>query len=65
MEGAAFHYVCLLEKIPFLQLRSISNLIGERDKTKWKMEKAIQNLNENLISLLNKLCQYDETYSWI
>jgi len=65
MEGAAFHYVCLLEKIPFLQMRSISNLIGERDKTKWHMSKAINNLNETLISLLNKLCQYDETYSWI
>jgi futalosine hydrolase len=25
MEGAALHYVCLLESIPFLQLRGISN----------------------------------------
>jgi len=65
MEGAAFHYVCLLEKIPFLQVRSISNLVGERDKTKWYMAKAINNLNETLISLINKLCQYDETYSWV
>ncbi len=65
MEGAAFHYVCLLEKIPFLQIRSISNLIGERDKTKWDVAKAINNLNETLITLLNKLCQYDETYSWV
>jgi futalosine hydrolase len=65
MEGAAFHYVCLLEKIPFLQMRSISNLVGERDKTKWHMAKAINNLNKTIISLLNKLCQYDETYSWI
>jgi futalosine hydrolase len=65
MEGAAFHYVCLLEKIPFLQVRSISNLVGERDKTKWHMTKAVNNLNENLISLLNKLGQYDETYSWV
>jgi len=65
MEGAAFHYVCLLEKIPFLQIRSISNFISERDKTKWNMAKAINNLNENIISLLNKLCHYDEAYSWI
>src|SRR5207247_568006 len=35
MEGAAMHYVCLMEKIPFLQLRSISNYIGERNKKKW------------------------------
>jgi len=62
MEGAALHYVCLQKKIPFLQLRSISNYIGERDKTKWNIAEAIRNLNENLISLLNKLSQYDETY---
>jgi len=62
MEGAAFHYVCLQKKIPFLQLRSISNYIGERDKTKWNLAGAINNLNEQLISLLNKLSQYDEAY---
>jgi futalosine hydrolase len=27
MEGAAFFYVCLSEKIPFLQIRSLSNYI--------------------------------------
>jgi futalosine hydrolase len=48
MEGAALHYVCLQEKIPFLQLRSISNYIGERDKKKWKIKDAILNLNLNL-----------------
>ncbi len=43
-EGAAFHYVALLEHIPFLQIRSISNAVGERDKKKWEIEKAVQNL---------------------
>ena len=61
MEGAAFHYVCLLEKIPFLQIRSVSNDIGERDKTKWKMKEAILTLNEKLILLLDKLTDPDET----
>jgi futalosine hydrolase len=55
MEGAAFHYVCLLEMIPFLQIRAVSNYIGERDKTKWKMREAIQVLNEKLIGLINSL----------
>ena len=62
MEGAALHYVCLLENIPFLQIRSISNEIGERDKKKWGLSEAITTLNEKLILLLNKLSQYDETY---
>ncbi len=55
MEGAALHYVCLMEKLPFLQLRSISNYIGERNKKNWDMKKAVANLNKELINLLDKL----------
>jgi len=51
MEGAAFHYVCLQQKIDFLQLRSISNKVGERNKTKWHLEKAIENLSRKLIKI--------------
>ncbi len=54
MEGAAFHYVCIQENIPFLQLRSISNFVGERIKTNWKMKEAIESLNENLIRIINE-----------
>ncbi|MBK6633698.1 MAG: futalosine hydrolase [Chitinophagaceae bacterium] len=55
MEGAALHYVCLQENIPFLQIRSISNYVGERDKIKWKLKEAIENLNIDLIKLINRL----------
>lgn len=55
MEGAALHYVCLNENIPFLQLRSISNFIGERDKSKWKMKEAIENLNGELQRILKTI----------
>ncbi|HMK24590.1 MAG TPA: futalosine hydrolase [Chitinophagaceae bacterium] len=55
MEGAALHYVCLMEKIPFLQLRSVSNYIGERNKKNWNMKDSIHTLNTELISLLEKL----------
>lgn len=57
MEGAAFHYVCLKEAIPFLQLRSISNMVGERDKSKWLLKESIQVLNNELIRLLNLLTE--------
>jgi len=57
MEGAAFHYVCLSESIPFIQIRSISNRIGERDKSLWQLTKAIENLQNTLISLINKLAE--------
>ena len=55
MEGAALHYTCLMEKVPFIQLRSISNYIAERDKTKWDMKRSIVNLNEALINLVETL----------
>jgi futalosine hydrolase len=61
MEGAAFHYVCLQEKIPFLQIRSISNFVGERVKTNWKMKEAIDNLNENLIRIIGELTEVEQT----
>jgi futalosine hydrolase len=55
MEGAALHYVCLQENIPFLQIRSISNYVGERDKTRWMMKDAIENLNSELQILIKEL----------
>ncbi len=62
MEGAAFHFVCLQQKIPFVQIRSISNYIGERDKTKWRLKESVKSLNEQLISLIEKIAEHDETY---
>jgi Nucleoside phosphorylase len=53
MEGAALHYVCLQQRVPFLQLRAISNKVGVRDKTKWKIKTAIDNLTMELNKLLN------------
>lgn len=53
MEGAALHYACLMENIPFLQLRAVSNFVGERDKNKWKMMEAIAVLNEKLKRILS------------
>ncbi len=55
MEGAALHYVCLQEAIPFIQIRSVSNFVGERDKTKWQMQEAIDHLNQELITSLHQL----------
>ena len=55
MEGAALHYVCLQEKIPFLQIRTISNCVGERNKSKWKLEDAIKNLNIELEKIIAQI----------
>lgn len=53
MEGAAFFYISLLKKIPFLSIRSISNLVESRDTSKWKTELAITHLNDVLMDLFH------------
>ncbi len=55
MEGAALHYVALMEKIPFLQIRSLSNYVGERDKSKWNFKDAIGNLNKELVGIVEEM----------
>jgi futalosine hydrolase len=55
MEGAALHYVCREANIPFIQMRAISNYIGERNKANWKMKEALEALNDTLIKYLDKL----------
>lgn len=55
MEGAALHYVSILEGIQFLQLRSISNDVGIRDKNKWRIRDAITNLNQHLVTIVENL----------
>jgi futalosine hydrolase len=57
MEGAAFHYVCLKAGIPFVQLRAISNYVGERDKSKWQLQEAVNNLNNTLLQLIGEYIQ--------
>jgi futalosine hydrolase len=44
-----------MEKIPFLQIRSVSNYIGQRNKNKWNSKDAITNLNQEIINLTGKL----------
>lgn len=55
MEGAAFHYVCLQEQVPFAHVRSLSNYVEPRDKSKWKMKEAVIALNKWLIDFLEVL----------
>lgn len=55
MEGAALHYVCTKKNVPFVQLRAISNVVGERDKTKWLLGTAIANLNAAVKALIDSL----------
>ena len=48
MEGAACMIACKNMGVPCVQIRSISNYIEERNKSNWKIDFAIENLNSEL-----------------
>jgi futalosine hydrolase len=55
MEGAGFFFVCRSEKVNFIQIRSVSNYAGERDKSKWKLKLAIENLGISLKKAIDEI----------
>ncbi len=58
MEGAAFFYICLKEKLPFIEIRAVSNPVTSMNKEKWQIMTAVSKLNETLkFFILEKLNQ--------
>lgn len=55
MEGAAFFYTCLRENVPFVEIRSISNMVEPRDKSRWNIPLALNNLSDIVNSYVNLL----------
>jgi futalosine hydrolase len=55
MEGAALHYVGSLTKTPFIQIRAMSNYVGERNKAKWKIKESIEQLEAYVLTYLATL----------
>lgn len=52
MEGAAFFFVCCMEKIPFIALRAISNMVEPRNRGNWDIPLALKNLTARLREVL-------------
>ena len=63
MEGAAIHYIGRDLSVPFIQIRAVSNYVGERNKAKWKMKEPIYELNEKVLQYIDAL--YANTQSFI
>ena len=53
MEGAAFMSACLIHKVPFAQVRAVSNLVERRNRESWKLAEAIGNLAVAAIRIIN------------
>jgi futalosine hydrolase len=41
MEGAAAAHICALYGAPFLEVRGISNVVGDRDRASWEVSRAV------------------------
>lgn len=55
MDGAAFFYVCLREKVPFLQIRAISHFVEIRRIESWNIPSAVDSLTATTLAILNEL----------
>ncbi|MCD6017733.1 MAG: futalosine nucleosidase [Bacteroidetes bacterium] len=54
MEGAAFFAACHGIGPNYIQIRAVSNYVEKRDKSKWQMALAIENLNAFLINFIKE-----------
>jgi len=55
MEGAAVAHICTHYGIPLVEIRGISNAVGNRDTKKWNVKLAAENCQEVVIELLRRL----------
>ena len=55
MEGAAFLFACLNEKVSCAQIRAISNYIEKRNKDNWNIQLAIDNLNKKALQIIKTI----------
>ena len=54
MEGAAFMYACLIQAVPFAQVRAVSNAVERRNRASWKMADAIRALGATALGLVDQ-----------
>lgn len=55
MEGGAAAYVCKSLAVPLIQIRAISNMVEPRNRAGWDIEKAMTNLSEVVIGMLQEI----------
>lgn len=55
MEGAGFFYVCLNERMKFMELRSVSNEVGVEDSSRWSTPAALAALTDACKFFFSKL----------
>lgn len=55
MEGAAAAHVCALYDVPFLEVRGVSNLVEDRDRSKWRLAEAAEAAQRAVMKIIDQL----------
>lgn len=55
LTGAAFFYTCLMEKVPFIQIRAISGFVEIQRVDSWNIPVALNNLAETTLEIMKEL----------
>lgn len=55
MEGAAAVHVCMRYDIPFLEIRSVSNRVGRRDKNAWNLPLAFERASQAVYTVIESI----------
>lgn len=55
MEGAAFFYACMMNALPCIQIRSISNYVAPRETAQWNIHAATDSLCEKITEILDEI----------
>lgn len=55
MEGAAAAHICALYGVPFVEIRGISNMVTDRDRDAWQVERAIEVAGRAALAVIGAL----------
>lgn len=59
MEGAAVAQVCLRCGVDCLEIRGVSNMVGERDMKKWDIPRAVESAQRFILKYLEEIARPD------
>jgi len=55
MEGAAIAHICALYGVPMIEMRGISNIVQDRDLSKWNIKLAAENCQKAALEFIRAL----------
>ncbi len=60
MEGAAAAHVCAQYGVPMVEMRAASNMVEDRDKSRWRIGDAIAAITRATLAVMSRLDELEE-----